>query len=69
MVKNFVELSKTLEEKLSTLVEAVKSSDATTSDYKDLLENIAATLTLTSNLNRTLIALETQQKSNEEGEK
>lgn len=69
MVKNFVELSKTLEEKLSTLVEAVKSSDATTSDYKDLLENIAATLTLNSNLNRTLIALEAQQKSNEEGEK
>ena len=57
MLNKLQELSESFDEKVPVLVDALKDADPTTEDYKKLLENYALTMTVASNLNKTLLAI------------
>ncbi len=57
MIEQFAKLSKTLDEKVPTLVDAIENCDATSTNYKVYLENLNATLSMMGVLNRTLLAV------------
>lgn len=64
MLKDIVELVETLNNKTVELCNAIKSADATTTEYKTLLDNFVSTMNLTSGLNKTLndIAAEAEMR-------
>lgn len=69
MVKDLKELADKLDENVKPLVEAIKNEDPTTPRYKELLENFNATLAVSSNVTRMLVAVAAQAKKEMEEKK
>ncbi|MCR5742035.1 MAG: hypothetical protein K6G38_06225 [Gammaproteobacteria bacterium] len=55
MIKDLTDLTKILDDKVKPMVDAIKEADPTKEEYGVLLANFGATMTLASNLNRTLL--------------
>ena len=69
MVKDLKELADKLDENVKPIVEAIKNEDPTTPRYKELLENFNATLAVSSNVTRMLVAVAAQAKKEMEEKK
>lgn len=72
MIKDLSDLSKILDDKVKPMVDAIKKADPTKEEYGVLLSNFSITMTLSSNINRTLLdvarraeELKAQQESEE----
>lgn len=72
MIKDLSDLSKILDDKVKPMVDAIKDADPTKEEYGVLLSNFSITMTLSSNINRTLLdvarraeELKAQQESEE----
>ena len=55
MIEDLANLTKILDEKVKPMVEAIKKADPSKEEYGILLSNFSMTMTLASNVNRTLI--------------
>ena len=66
MIEQFTKLSKTLDDKIAPLVDAIEKESPTSDVYKKLLDNIEATLILSGNINRTLVSVANKAKEMEE---
>lgn len=66
MIEDLEKLSKVFDTKIKPLVDAIEKADPTTDEYKKLVENYALTMTVSSNLNRTLIAVAQAAAQNKE---
>lgn len=55
MIEDLANLTKILDEKVKPMVEAIKNADPSKEEYGILLSNFSMTMTLASNLNRTLL--------------
>lgn len=69
MIKDLKELGETLDANVKPLVDAIKAEDPTGARYKELLENFNATLTVSSNITRMLMAAAAQAKKESEDKK
>jgi len=58
MLQDLVKLKDILDTKLTPIVEAIEKSDPTTEEYSRLLDNFSMSITLSSNLSKTLIGVE-----------
>ena len=72
MIEDLANLTKILDEKVKPMVEAIKNADPSKEEYGILLSNFSMTMTLASNVNRTLIdvaqraqAMQTEKKEEE----
>ena len=72
MIKDLSDLSKILDDKVKPMVDAIEKVDPTKEEYGVLLSNFSITMTLSSNINRTLLdiarraeELKAQQESEE----
>ena len=55
MIEDLTKLTKILDDKVKPMVEAIEKADPSSKEYGDLLANFSITMTLASNLNRTLL--------------
>ena len=73
MIEDLANLTKILDEKVKPMVEAIKNADPSKEEYGILLSNFSITMTLASNVNRTLIDVaqraQAMQAENKEEEK
>jgi F0F1-type ATP synthase membrane subunit b/b' len=73
MIEDLANLTKILDEKVKPMVEAIKNADPSKEEYGILLSNFSMTMTLASNVNRTLIDVaqraQAMQAENKEEEK
>lgn len=73
MIEDLANLTKILDEKVKPMVEAIKNADPSKEEYGILLSNFSITMTLASNVNRTLIDVaqraQAMQAQNKEEEK
>ena len=73
MIEDLANLTKILDEKVKPMVEAIKNADPSKEEYGILLSNFSITMTLASNVNRTLIDVaqraHAMQAENKEEEK
>ena len=73
MIEDLANLTKILDEKVKPMVEAIKNADPSKEEYGILLSNFSMTMTLASNVNRTLIDVaqraQAMQAQNKEEEK
>ena len=67
MIKDLQRLSGVFDTKITPLVDAIEKADPTTKEYKELLENYALTMSVSSNVARTLLAV--AQAAQEQPEK
>ena len=68
MIKDLQELTKILDDKVKPMVDAIKEADPTKEEFGVLLSNFSLTMTLSSNLNRTLmdVAMRAQEMAKKE---
>ena len=64
MVEDLLKLSKTLDDKHGTLVEAIEKADPLSEDFGKLLNNYNSLMIVASNTNRTLMAIKQQAENN-----
>ena len=57
MIEDLQRLSEVFDTKIKPLVDAIEKADPTTKEYKELLENYALTMSVSSNVARTLLAV------------
>ena len=71
MIEDLQRLSEVFDAKIKPLVDAIEKADPTTKEYKELLENYALTMSVSSNVARTLLAVAqaAQEQSNKKEEK
>ena len=55
MIEDLAKLTKILDEKVKPMVDAIEKTDPSKEEYGILLSNFSMTMTLASNLNRTLL--------------
>ena len=67
MIEDLQRLSGVFDTKIKPLVDAIEKADPTTKEYKELLENYALTMSVSSNVARTLLAV--AQAAQEQPEK
>ena len=67
MIEDLQRLSEVFDTKIKPLVDAIEKADPTTKEYKELLENYALTMSVSSNVARTLLAV--AQAAQEQPEK
>lgn len=58
MLQDLIKLKDILDTKLTPIVEAIEKADPTTEEYSRLLDNFSMSITLNSNLSKTLIGVE-----------
>lgn len=68
MIEDLTKLTKILDGKVKPMVEAIDKADPASKEYGDLIANFSMTMTLASNLNRTLldVARRAQEMTKEE---
>lgn len=68
MIDELTKLNEAFDKKTPILVEAIINEDPTTPRYKDLLENYNMTLSMMSVINRTLLAVASKAKEENNNE-
>lgn len=68
MIKDLQELTEILDHKVRPMVDAIKEADPTKEEFGVLISNFSLTMTLSSNLNRTLmdVAMRAQEMAKKE---
>ena len=69
MIEDLQNLVKILDDKVKPIVDAIEKADPCSEEYGKLLDNYNATMMVSSNTNRTLLAIAQQLQASKKDEK